>query len=120
VVSVAYTSKSPRRPLSSPNKIMDFYLAAGEGQSRWRWTRQSPSSGKFADLRAQSESLDAAVAAYQAAHGVIDAAKTNVIDQKLGDLNHQLSTAQSELVARRTQHAQLLASRGPTASGIRF
>jgi len=115
VVSVAYTSKVPAEAAVIANKIMDFYLAAGEGQSRLALDQAvAVLTGKFADLRAQSESLDAAVAAYQAAHGVIDAAKTNVIDQKLGDLNHQLSTAQSELVARRTQHAQLLASRGPT------
>jgi polysaccharide biosynthesis transport protein len=113
VVSVAYTSKVPAEAAVIANKITDYYLAAGADQSRLALDQAvTVLTGKFADLRAESESLDAAVAAYQAAHGVKDAAKTNVIDEKLGDLNHQLSTAQSELVARKTRHGELLASRG--------
>jgi len=116
VISVAYTSKVPAEAAAIANKITDYYLAAGADQSRLALDQAvSVLTGKFAGLRAESESLETAVTVYQAAHGVKDAAKTNVIDEKLGDLNHNLSTAQSELVARRTRHAQLLASRG--ASG---
>jgi polysaccharide biosynthesis transport protein len=116
VISVAYTAKDPAEAAVIANKITDYYLAAGEDKSRLALDQGvTVLAGKFADLRAESESLEAAVADYQAAHGVKDAAKTNVIDQKLGDLNHQLSTAQSELVARRARHGELLALRG--ASG---
>ena len=116
VISVSYTSKDPAEAAAIANKITDFYLTSGADQSRLALDQTiTVLKGKIADLRIESESLDAAVTAYQAAHRVQDAAKTNVIDEKLGDLNHQLSTAQSELVARRTRHAELLALRG--ASG---
>jgi succinoglycan biosynthesis transport protein ExoP len=113
VISVAYTSKDPAEASAVANKIVDYYLAAGEDRSRAAPNQAvTILTGKIAELRAQSASLEAAVAAYQAAHGVNDASKINVIDQKLGDLNHQLSTTQSELAGHRTRHAELLASRG--------
>lgn len=113
VVSVAYTSTDPAEAAAIANKITDYYLAAGEDQSRLA-TNQAVSvlAGKIADLRAESEARESAVAAYQAAHGMNDAYKTNVIDQKLGDLNHQLSAAQAEVAARRARHAELSALRG--------
>ena len=114
VISVAYTSRDPAEAAAIANKIADYYLAAGEDQSSVAPDQAvSALNRKIADLRAESASLEAAVAAYQAAHGMNDASKINVIDQKLGDLNHQLATAQAELAARRTRHAELLASRGP-------
>ena len=113
VISVAYTSKDPAEASAVANKIADYYLAAGEGRSRVAPDQAvGDLTGKIADLRAESDKLGAAVAAYQAAHGVNDASKINVIDQKLGDLNHQLSTTQAELAARRTRYAELQASRG--------
>jgi polysaccharide biosynthesis transport protein len=116
VISVAYTSKDSVEAAAIANKITDYYLASGEDQTRLALDQTvAVLGGKIADLRTESESLDTAVATYQAAHRVKDAAKTNVIDQKLGDLNHQLSAAQTELVARRTRHAELSALRG--ASG---
>jgi polysaccharide biosynthesis transport protein len=115
VISIAYTSKDPAEAAAIANKITDYYLASGEDQTRLALDQTvAVLGGKIADLRTESESLDTAVATYQAAHRVKDAAKTNVIDQKLGDLNHQLSAAQSELVARRTRHAELSALRGVT------
>jgi polysaccharide biosynthesis transport protein len=114
VISIAYTSRNPAEAAVVANKITDYYLTAGEEKSG-----QAPGQAvgaltqKITDLRAESEALEAKVAAYQAAHGVNDASKTNVIDQKLGDLNHQLSATQSELAARRTRHAELQAARGP-------
>ena len=113
VISVAYTAKDPAEASAVANRIVDYYLAAGEDRSRAAPDQAvAVLTGKIADLRAESDSLEAAVAAYQAAHGVNDASKINVIDQKLGDLNHQLSTTQTELAGRRTRHAELLASRG--------
>jgi polysaccharide biosynthesis transport protein len=113
VISVVYTSKDPAEAAAIANKITDYYLAAGQDQSRLAPDQAvTVLTHKIADLRAQSESLEATVAAYEAAHGINDASKTNVIDQKLGDLNHQLSSTQAELAARRTRRAQLLAFRG--------
>jgi succinoglycan biosynthesis transport protein ExoP len=113
VISVAYTSKNPAEAATVANKITDYYLAAGQDQSHLASDEAvTVLTHKIADLRAESESLEAAVAAYQTAHGMNDASKTNVIDQKLGDLNHQLSSTQAELAARRTRHAELLALRG--------
>jgi uncharacterized protein involved in exopolysaccharide biosynthesis/Mrp family chromosome partitioning ATPase len=114
VVSVAYTSKNPAEAAAIANEIADYYLAAGEDRSRAAPDQAVTAlNQKIADLRAESESLAAALAAYQAAHGVNDGSKTGLIDQKLGDLNHQLSATQAELAARRTRYAELLASRGP-------
>ncbi len=116
VISVSYTAKDPVGAAAIANKITDYYLAAGEDQTRLALDQTvGVLKGKIAELRTESNSLDAAVTEYQAAHRVKDAAKTNVIDQKLEDLNHQLSAAQYERVARRTRHAALLALRG--ASG---
>jgi uncharacterized protein involved in exopolysaccharide biosynthesis/Mrp family chromosome partitioning ATPase len=113
VISVAYTSKNPAEASVIANKITDYYLAAGEDRSRSAPDQAvTVLTGKIATLRTQSATLQAAVAAYQAAHGVNDASKINVIDQKLGDLNHQLSETQSELAARKTRQAELLAWRG--------
>ncbi len=113
VISVVYTSKDPAEASAVANKIVDYYLAAGEDRSRAAPNQAvAVLTGKIEELRAESASLEAAVAAYQAAHGVNDASKVNVIDQKLGDLNHQLSETQSELAGHRTRHAELLASRG--------
>jgi polysaccharide biosynthesis transport protein len=113
VISVAYTSGDPAEASAIANKITDYYLAAGEDRSRLASNQAVAAlTGKIADLRTQSDKFEAAVAAYQSAHGVNDASKVNVVDQKLGDLNHQLSTTQSELAARRSRYAELLASRG--------
>jgi uncharacterized protein involved in exopolysaccharide biosynthesis/Mrp family chromosome partitioning ATPase len=113
VIAVSYTSKDPVEASTIANKITDYYLTAGEDRSRAAPDQAVTAlTTKIANLRAESDSLQAAVAAYQSAHGVNDASKTNVIDQKLGDLNHQLSTAQSELAARKTRYAELQASRG--------
>lgn len=113
VISIAYTSTNPVEAALIANKITDYYLAAGEDQSRLA-TNQAASAiaDKLAELRKESEAHEAAVAAYQAAHGMNDAYKTNVIDQKLEDLNHQLAIAQAELAARRARHAELSAMRG--------
>jgi polysaccharide biosynthesis transport protein len=114
VISIAYTSKDAAEAAAIANRITDYYLASGEDQTRQALDQTvSVLRDKINELRTESESLDTAVAAYQAAHRVKDAAKTNVIDQKLGDLNHQLSAAQSELVARRTRRTELSALRGP-------
>ena len=114
VIAVAYTSQNPAEAAAITNEITDYYLAAGEDQSGATPDQAVTAlNQKIADLRKESESLEAAVAAYQAEHGMNDASKTNVIDQKLGDLNHQLATTQSELAARRVRYAELVASRGP-------
>jgi len=125
VVSVAYTSKDPAEAAFVANKFADFYLAAGRDRSRLAIGQSvTVLERKIAELRAESESLRAAVVAYQNLHGLNDATKTNVIDQKLGDLNQQLSAAQSELAARRARHAELSKLRGaagdwsPLLSGL--
>jgi uncharacterized protein involved in exopolysaccharide biosynthesis/Mrp family chromosome partitioning ATPase len=113
VISVAYTSRDPAEAAFVANKFVDYYLAAGRDRSNVAIGQSvTVLDRKIADLRAESESLRAAVVAYQSAHGLNDATKTNVIDQKLGDLNQQLSAAQSELAARRARHSELLKSRG--------
>ena len=113
VISIAYTSTDPTEAALVANKVTDFYLAAGEDQSHLA-TNQAVSAlaDRLAELRKESEAREAAVAAYQAAHGVSDAYKINVIDRKLEDLNHQLAIAQAELAARRARHAELSAQRG--------
>ena len=114
VISVAYSSPSPDEAAMIVNKITGYYLTAGEHESRSASNQAVAAlTQRIAELRAQSESLGAKVADYQLKHGMNDAYKTNVIDQKLGDLNHELAVAQTELAARQTRHADLLASRGP-------
>jgi polysaccharide biosynthesis transport protein len=113
VIAVAYSSRDRVEAAAIANKITAYYLAAGGDQSRLVLNQAVTAlTRKIDELRAQSESLEGAVAAYQAAHGLNDAHNTHVIDEQLGDLNHQLSVAQSELAARRTRRADLLASRG--------
>jgi uncharacterized protein involved in exopolysaccharide biosynthesis/Mrp family chromosome partitioning ATPase len=113
VISVAYTSKDPAETAAVTNTIADYYLIAGEDRSRGAPDQAlSVLGGKIAELRVQADSLATAVAAYQAAHGVHDASKINVVDGSLEDLNRELATTQSELAGRKTRRAELLTSRG--------
>jgi succinoglycan biosynthesis transport protein ExoP len=114
VISIAYASKDPAEAAAIANKITGYYLTAGEDQSRFAQDQAiAVLTRKIDNLHAESVSLEAAVDAYQTQHGVVDANKTSLNDEKLGDLNHQLSSAQSELAAHRTRHTELLALRGP-------
>jgi polysaccharide biosynthesis transport protein len=113
VISVAYSSRDPVEAAVIANKITGYYLAAGGDHSRLVLNQAvTAMTRKIAELGLQSDSLEGAVAAYQAANGLNDADNRNVIEEQLRDLNHQLSVAQSELVARRTRRADLLALRG--------
>ena len=116
VISIEYTSKNPAEAAAIANRITGYYLTAGEDQSRFAQDQAiAVLTRKIDDLHAESGSLEAAVDAYQTQHGVVDANKTSLNDEKLGDLNHQLSSAQSELAARRTRHSELLTLRGSRA-----
>lgn len=112
VVAITYTSHDPAEAAAITNKITAYYLVTGDDQSRLAMNQAlRVLADKLAELRAESASRDAAVAAYQAAHDV-SAYRTSVTDQEFAALNHQLSTAQAELAARRNRYAALSALRG--------
>ncbi len=120
VVSIAYTSRDPVAAATIANKIAAYYLATGDDQSRLAMNQALTAlAAKLAELRSESASRDAAVAAYQASHGV-HAYGSNITDHEVADLNAQLSRAQAELAARRTRYSALSALRGPRGDWSRL
>jgi succinoglycan biosynthesis transport protein ExoP len=110
VIAVSYTSTNPEESAAVVNKLVTYYVEEGDAQRRASLDRAIAGiSGKISALKVEMESLEAQTAAYQTAHGLSDAAKTNVIDQKLGDLNRQLSEAQTDLAARTARRANFVA-----------
>lgn len=112
VVSIAYTSRNPAEAAAIANRITAYYLATGGVQSRLARNQVlAVLKPKLAELRSEFQSRQAAVAAYEAAHGE-DAYRSNVLDQEFAHLNGQLSLAQAKLAASRARYAALSALRG--------
>lgn len=110
VVAVSYTSTNPRAAAMIANRVVTVYLAAQMEQLRAASDRTLAGlDQKVTELKKDVGKLDASVVDYQRAHELADASRRGVVDEKLGDLNKQLSEAQSDLAARKARRQNLLA-----------
>ena len=112
VISVTYTSTNADEAAVIVNKLVSFYIDEGDAQRHASLDRAVVGlETKITDLKSEMDILEASAAAYQTARGLNDGAKTNLVDQKLGDLNRQLSEAQTDLAARSARRVSLVALR---------
>jgi uncharacterized protein involved in exopolysaccharide biosynthesis/Mrp family chromosome partitioning ATPase len=113
VISVTYTSTNADEAALVVNKIVSYYVDEGDAQRHASLNRSVLGlETKISDLKTEMGVLETLAAAYQTARGLNDGAKANLVDQKLGDLNHQLLVAQTDLAARSAPRVSLLALRG--------
>jgi polysaccharide biosynthesis transport protein len=105
VIAIAYTSSSPQEAAAIANRITQVYLAQRFAQQRanidnalaW-FDRRIPELGK------QVQQLDSRLAQVQTAHGLGDTTRSSLMDELLSDLNHQLSSAEADLAARKARY----------------
>ena len=84
VIALTYTSSNAAEAAAIANKIAGYYVSEGDEQRRFALTQAlSGLTGKLEELKTEMERLEGAAQSYQMARGLKDAAKTNVIDQRL-------------------------------------
>jgi polysaccharide biosynthesis transport protein len=108
-VAVTFTSTNPREAAAVVNALVSQYLASQAEHERADYEAAiTQTARKILDLKAEIAELDAAIAKYQAANGFSDATRTNVADQKLDELNRQLSEALADLAVRQARYDNLM------------
>lgn len=110
VIAIAYTASSPHEAAAIANRITQVYLAQRFAQQRanidnalaW-FDRRIP------ELGTQVQQLDARLAQVQKAQGLGDTTRSGLVDQLLSDLNHQLSSAEADVAARKARYDSIRA-----------
>jgi uncharacterized protein involved in exopolysaccharide biosynthesis/Mrp family chromosome partitioning ATPase len=119
VLAVAFTSTSADEAARTANRVIQLYLddhyqIARESASRTlAWVDQ-----RLPEQKAEMERNEATVQQYRSDHNIAQGNQTDIVDQKLADLNRQLTAAESLLAEKQAQADSARALRhGGSAAG---
>ncbi len=115
VISVSFTSDTPRKAARIANAIADAYLV-DQLEAKYEAARRATEwlDSRLQDLREQVKTTEETAELYRAAHGLIDADGSTITEQQLKEINSQLLLARAELDGSRAklQRVKELVSRG--------
>ncbi|MCR9242058.1 MAG: polysaccharide biosynthesis tyrosine autokinase [Rhodobiaceae bacterium] len=115
VISIDFTSDSPRKAESIANSIADAYLL-DQLEAKYEAARRATEwlDSRLEDLREQVKSTEETAELFRAAHGLIDADGSTLTEQQLKEINSQLLLARAELDGDRARLSRVreLVNRG--------
>jgi len=115
VISISFTSETPRKAEQIANAIADAYLV-DQLEAKYEAARRATAwlDGRLQDLRDQVQATEETAELYRAAHGLIDADGSTLVEQQLREINSQLLLARAELDGSRAklQRVRVLVDRG--------
>jgi len=96
VVTIEYTSKSPKRAAEVANAVADAYMVT-ELDAKYQATRRASRwlQDRIKELRTQATAADEAVRNFKAENNLIDTSRGLMSQQQLTDVNTQLVQAQA-------------------------
>lgn len=101
VLAVTYTSTSPEEAARAANRVAQLYVDMLYDQKRENTNRTLAWIGRrIPELKGEVERAEVEVQAYRTEHGLAEGNQTNVVDQKLADLNRQVTAAEATLAER--------------------
>jgi polysaccharide biosynthesis transport protein len=108
MIGITYISTDPAFAAAVANRSVELYLATLTERNLADRNDALRSLSKRTPLvRAEVVRADAAVQSYRIKHGITEASRTDMVDQQLVDLNHQLAVARSDLVERHARPTTL-------------
>jgi succinoglycan biosynthesis transport protein ExoP len=108
VISITFTSTDPNRAANAANLVAEGYVDRLYEQKRENINRTlSWISRRIAELHTEAEAAETKIQKYRLEHGLAEGNQTNVADQRLVDLNHQLTAAESDLAVRQARLASI-------------
>jgi len=121
VISISFTSETPRKAEQIANAIADAYLV-DQLEAKYEAARRATAwlDGRLQDLRDQVQATEETAELYRAAHGLIDADGSTLTEQQLREINSQLLLARAELDGSRAklQRVRVLVSRGSGSDSV--
>jgi polysaccharide biosynthesis transport protein len=104
VVAVSYASTDPVRAALTANRVVQLFAQRQYEQKRENTSRTlSWISARIAELKQELERNDAALQRYRVEHALPEAKHTDVVDSRVSDLNHELTSAETDLAARQSR-----------------
>jgi len=109
VISVSLESEEAAKAAHLANRVAEIYIA-GVNSAASGSTREMASylSDKLDELKTNANEAARKVEAYRAEHGLIDTNQTLIVEQRLSDLNRELSQAQLRLQSIETLRNQVI------------
>ncbi len=104
VVSVSYGSVSPERAALTANRLVQLFTQRQYDQKRENTNRALGwISGRIAELKQELERNDATIERYRIEHDLPANKQTDVVDARIAQLNHDLTSAQADMAARQSR-----------------
>src|SRR5262249_26055097 len=104
VIGISFTSTMPEQAAAVVNMTAQLYVESLGDQKRASTIRELAWLDKrIPDLKKEVEQIEAAAQENPNGHGLVDANRTDIVDQQLADINRQLTLAKSDLAARETR-----------------
>lgn len=112
VLAIVFTSVDPGKAARIANATVQLYLDRRTEAKRTATAAASDwLAARLEELRVEVAEAEAAVQRYRAENRLPTESRTDVTDQRLGDLHRELVAAQADLAARQARLAQIRALR---------
>ena len=104
VLAVSFSSTDPHTAAGAANRVAQIFVDALYDQKRETTQRTLAWIGKrIPDLKQEIDKAETAAQTYRTEHGLAQGNETDVLDQRLADLNHRVTAADATLIERQTQ-----------------
>jgi uncharacterized protein involved in exopolysaccharide biosynthesis/Mrp family chromosome partitioning ATPase len=119
VIAIEYKSTSPEQAARVANRVAELHFS-GQYQQKRETTARTLAwlDQRIAELRDDVEHSATAVQQYRTDHGLAGSNRTDPVDAKIADLNHQLTAAEADLAGQqaRLQYIRKLQGRKTEAA----